>query len=113
MDINPVVFVNLKKRTVTMTEEQAPYEVPSKKEIKDRIIRVKLIDGSMIHGRVNLNRSEGFDRVSDLVVSDREQFLILIDATAYEIEVEKPIKYKTLFINKNHIIWASPDEDQK
>jgi len=39
-----------------------------------RIIRIKLIDGTKINGRVNINidRNEGFDRLSDLVSSNDE-----------------------------------------
>ena len=48
-----MVFVTLKKRITIMTEEQARYKGASKKEIKDYIIRVNLIDGSKINGRVN------------------------------------------------------------
>jgi hypothetical protein len=59
---------------------------------------------------VNINRKGGFDRVSDLVACDGEPFLVLIDATAYEAGVESPVKHKTLFVNKHHIIWASPEE---
>lgn len=84
----------------------------SKKEIIDRIIRIKLIDGTKINGRVNINRNEGFDRLSDLVASDHEPFLILIDAVAYETDIENPVKYETLFVNKTHILWSSPDETQ-
>ncbi len=83
------------------------------KEINDRTIKIKLVDGSRINGRVNINRNKGFDRVSDLVSNSQEPFLILIDATAYEADIEIPVKYKTLFVNKNHIIWASPDDAQK
>lgn len=84
-----------------------------KKEIIDRIIRIKLIDGTQINGRVNINRNEGFDRLSDLVSSNQEPFLILIDAVAYEIGIKNPIKYETLFVNKKHILWSSPDETQE
>ena len=84
-----------------------------KKEIKDRIIRIKLVDGSNINGRANINRNEGFDRLSDLVTSNQEPFLILIDATVYEAGTETPAKNKTLFVNKTHILWSAPDEDQK
>ena len=84
-----------------------------KKEIIDRIIRIKLIDGTQINGRVNINRNEGFDRLSDLVSSNQEPFLILIDAVAYEAGIDNPVKYETLFVNKNHILWSSPDETQE
>lgn len=81
------------------------------KETKGRIIRMQLIDGSKVNGQVNINRDPQYDRVSDLVAS-REPFLILTNVTIYQTELEKSIKHKTLFVNKNHIIWASPDEDQ-
>jgi len=85
----------------------------AKKEIRDRIIRIKLIDGTKIKGRVNINRNDGFDRLSDLVSSNQEPFLILIDAVSYEAGIENPVKYKTLFVNKTHILWSSPDETQE
>jgi len=96
-----------------MTEEKKSYETNPDQEMVERIIRIKLIDGSDINGRININRSEGFDRLSDLVVNDREPFLVIINATVHEKDLDKPIKYKTLFLNKNHIIWAAPDESQK
>ena len=34
-----------------------------------RIIRIKLVDGTIIHGQVNINQEEGYDRVSDLLGS--------------------------------------------
>ena len=96
-----------------MTEDQTPYEFPPNKKIEARIVRLKLIDGTRISGQINIKRGSGFDRVSDLVSSNKEPFLVLIDATAYEADVEKPVKHKTLFVNKNHIIWAVPEESQK
>ena len=83
------------------------------KEIKDRIIRIQLIDGSQVNGQVNLNRDPQYDRLSDLVASEREPFLILYNVTIHQADLDNPIKHKTLFVNKAHIIWASPEEDQK
>ena len=113
-DIGHVVFfVTLKKWTITMTEEQALYEVSPNKDIKGCIIRIKLIDGSKINGRVNLNGNDDFDRLSDLVASGQKPFLVFFDATVYEVGIENPVKYKTLFVNKNHIIWASLKKRQR
>jgi len=95
-----------------MTEDQTPYEFPPNKKIEARIVRLKLIDGTRISGQINIKRGSGFDRVSDLFTSSQEPFLVLIDATAYEAGIEKPVKHKTLFVNKNHIIWAVPEESQ-
>ena len=96
-----------------MKEEIKSYETNTKKEIKDRIIRVKLIDGTNINGRVNINRSKGFDRLSDLVNSDQNPFLTVMDASVHDNDLEKSVRHKTLFINKNHILWATPEENQK
>ncbi len=82
------------------------------KTIKDRLIRLKLIDGTIVSGQVNINREPGYDRLSDMVVSYREPFLVLFSVTVTHKEYEMPVNHKTLFINKNHILWASPDEDQ-
>ncbi len=96
-----------------MTEEKNTYKTSTDQEMVERIIRINLIDGSNINGRININRADGFDRLSDLVVNDREPFLVIINATVHEKDFEKPIKYKTLFLNKRHIIWAAPEESQK
>ena len=96
-----------------MTEEKKSYKINPGQEMVERIIRIKLIDGSDINGRININIDDGFDRLSDLVVNDREPFLVIINATVHEKDFEKPIKYKTLFLNKRHIIWAAPEESQK
>lgn len=82
-------------------------------EVNARIIRLKLVDGTLVNGQVNINRDHGYDRLSDLVANFREPFLILYNVTVrYETE-DNPVKHKTLFINKDHILWAEPDEDQK
>lgn len=83
------------------------------KEIKDRIIRIRLADGTMISGQININRDHGYDRLSDLVANYREPFLIVYNVTAYLADIDTPSRHKTLFINKDHIVWAEPDEDQK
>ncbi len=83
------------------------------KEPKDRIIRIKLIDRSQVNGQVNLNRDPQYDRLSDLVASEKEPFLILYNVTIHQTDLDNPIKHKTLFVNKAHIIWASPEDDQK
>jgi len=95
-----------------MTEVQSTYEVSPSKKIEAQIVRLKLIDGTRINGQINIKRGPGFDRISDLVASDKEPFWVLIDVTAYEAGTENPVNHKTLFINKSHIIWAVPEESQ-
>ncbi len=82
------------------------------KEMKDRIIRLRLIDGTLVNGQININRDHGYDRLSDLVANYREPFLILFNVTVILGSIDNPVKHKTLFVNKDHIIWAEPDEDQ-
>ncbi len=91
-----------------MTKAMAP-----KKEINDRIIRIKLVDGSNINGRININKDDGFDRLSDLVNSEQNPFLTVMDASVHDKELETSVRHKTLFINKIHILWATPEENQK
>ena len=82
-----------------------------KKDVKARIIRLKLVDGTVMNGHVNINRDHGYDRLSDLITNPRDHFLIMYDVTVHPGNIDNPIRYKTLFINKRHIMWAEPDTD--
>ena len=82
-----------------------------KREVMDRGIRIKLIDGTYIKAKINIQRAPGYDRLSDVIASKNEPFLVLFDAASYHSSLSEPIKNKTLFVNKDHIISASPDED--
>ena len=96
-----------------MTEHQLSDPADGSLEsIESRILRLKLVDESQVVGRVNINRGGGYDRVSDLLVTSEEPFLVMFSVTVYFKDIEKPIKYKTFFVNKSHILWASPEEDQ-
>ena len=66
-----------------------------------RAITIKTTDGSTINGKVNLTSKQ---RVSDLFTDADSQFIILVDA------VTKEGSGKILFINKEHIVWAEPEE---
>ncbi len=96
-----------------MTKKAAPSGNSPVNEIKDRIIKIKLVDGTQVNGQININRDPRFNRVSDILASKHESFLILSNVSVYHANFDDPEKKQTLFINKNHIIWASPDEDQK
>jgi hypothetical protein len=80
------------------------------RDINSGIIKVTLVDGTQISACVNLDRQPGYNRVSDLISSDREPFLILMNSTMYKKGFESPLKYETLFINKDHIMWATPED---
>ena len=82
-------------------------------DVKERIVRIKLNDGTLINGQVNLQRDPGYERLSDLVADQDHSFLILFNATIYDISAQNPIKRNAIFVNKNHILWVEPDEDEK
>ncbi len=84
-----------------------------KYKINSKIIRLTMNNGDQINGSVNIERNDGYDRVSDLITHNDEMFLVLMNATVHQRSAEKGIRYKTIFVNKNHIIWASPDEDER
>ena len=82
------------------------------KDINTRTIRVSLVDGTQISACVNIDRQPGYNRLSDLISSDREPFLILMNSTMYIPGLDMPEKHDTLFINKDHILWATPEDNQ-
>ena len=65
-----------------------------------RIITVKTTDGETILGKINLSSKQ---RVSDIFTRSEQPFIVLTDATS------KDVTNKTLFINKDHIIWVEPE----
>ncbi len=95
-----------------MTEEQAQYHAEPNKTIESRIIRMRLIDGTQVNGQVNLNRNTQHDRLSDLICSGQDSFLVLFNVTSHHKDLDDSVRHETLFVNKSHIIWATPDEDQ-
>ena len=83
------------------------------KAIDPRIIRIRMINGVRITGQVNIKRYPGYDRLSEIVAGDMEPFLVIINATVNEKDFDKPVRIKTLILNKSHILWAEPEEDEK
>lgn len=82
------------------------------REINSRTLRIKLVDGSFITGHINIHRAPGFERVSDMVTESSDRFLVMFSVTIRRDDTVQPIQYKTLFVNRDHILWAAPDEDQ-
>ena len=78
--------------------------------IESRSIQIKLVDGTQINGEVNINRGNGYDRLSDLVGDYQENFLTLFNATLYERNLDPQIKLETIMVNKNHILYSIPNE---
>ncbi|MBU1341937.1 MAG: hypothetical protein KKE44_10165 [Proteobacteria bacterium] len=81
------------------------------KDINSRTIKISMVDGTLISACVNLDRDPGYNRLSDLISSDREPFLILMNSTMQKPGVKIAEKHDTLFINKEHILWATPENN--
>lgn len=82
------------------------------KDINSRTIKITLVDGTQINACVNIDREPGYSRLSDLISSEHEPFLILMNSTMYKPGFKHPEKYDTLFINKDHILWATPEDSR-
>ena len=82
-------------------------------DINTRNLRLALVDGSQINACVNIDRQPGYDRVSDLISSSREPFLILMNATMHKSGIGTPMQHDTIFVNKDHIVWAIPEENSE
>ena len=67
-----------------------------------KAITIMTVDGATIQGKVYIESEE---RMSDLFTKSKSPFLIMVHA------VSRDVQDKTLFINKEHIIWAEPEED--
>ena len=65
-----------------------------------RKITIRTTDGSTLYGKVNLGKN---DRVSDLFNSVHP-FIVMVDV------LFKDGTGKTMFVNKNHIVWVEPEE---
>lgn len=79
------------------------------REVNSRTLRLKLVDGSNVTGQINLNRHPMYERVSDIVTQNTEQFLVLF-AVSVDTKSKGRVNHKTLLINREHIIWAAPQD---
>lgn len=66
-----------------------------------RLITIKTSDGATVQGKVNISPNQ---RVSELFNLQKGPFVVMVDASYGEV------KGKTLFINKDHIIWVEPEQ---
>jgi hypothetical protein len=76
------------------------------RKMDPRNVILKLADGSMVKGKINLHHDEAvIQRVSDIFTRIADPFLVVFDATV-EGEVGKVV-----IINKRSVVWASPVDD--
>lgn len=78
-----------------MTNHEKNYETDY------RMISIKTSDGSSVRGKVNIAPNQ---RVSELFTIQKGPFVVVIEAGIGEVTG------KTLFINKDHIVWVEPED---
>ena len=66
-----------------------------------RKITIRTMDGSTIYGQVNIANKQ---RVSDLFTTSDDLFIVIVNASL------KDSTGKTMFVNKNHIVWVEPED---
>ena len=65
-------------------------------------VQVKVSDGSLLRGRVNIG--ENYRRLSDLFRHSNDSFIVMVS----EESPDNP--QKVYFINKSYIIWAEAQD---
>lgn len=78
------------------------------KGLNAHTVTIKLVDGSIIQGKVNLHRNDlDINRVSDLFTRVDDPFVVVFDVAA---------ESKTggvLILNKSNILWVEPGDNSR
>lgn len=77
------------------------YHEELRKKVVEKSVYVKMLEGSLIHGKINIGMN---DRLSDVFTKGDSPFVVIYDIG----EGEGP--KKVLIVNKSHIVWVEPDE---
>ena len=76
------------------------------RRIEARKVTIKLVDGSLVQGKVNLlNDEAAVQRVSDIFTKLTDPFIVVFDATA------EGRSGRVLIMNKRNVAWVSPEDD--
>jgi hypothetical protein len=78
------------------------------RRVNARAVTIKLVDGSLVNGKINLHRSDvDIGRVSDLFTRVKDPFIVVFDATA------EGKTGRVLILNKRNIIWIAPEDEPR
>jgi hypothetical protein len=78
------------------------------RRIDARTVTIKLVDGSVVNGKINLSRSDvEIQRVSELFTKVTDPFIVVFDATA------EGKTGRVLILNKRNIVWIAPEDDPR
>jgi hypothetical protein len=76
------------------------------RRIDARKVSIKMVDGSLIQGKVNLLHDEAVvQRVSDIFTKLTDPFIVVFDATA------EGKSGRVIILNKRNVTWISPEDD--
>ena len=76
------------------------------RRINARKVSSKMVDGSLVHGKVNIYHDEEVvQRVSDIFTKVSDPFIVVFDVTA------DGRSGRVFIINKRNIAWVSPEKD--
>jgi hypothetical protein len=76
------------------------------RRIEARKVTIKMVDGSLVQGKVNLlTNEEAIQRVSDIFTKLVDPFVVLFDVTT------EGRGGRVLILNKRNVAWVSPEDD--
>jgi hypothetical protein len=76
------------------------------RRVDARKVTIKMVDGSLVQGKVNVfHDEEVVRRVSDIFTKVEDLFIVVFDATA------DGKSGRVLIINKRNIAWVSPEDE--
>ena len=76
------------------------------RRIEARKVTIKLVDGSLVQGQVNVYQDEEtVQRVSEIFTKLADPFVVVFNATA------EGKSGRVLILNKRNIAWVSPEDD--
>ncbi|MGB5619900.1 MAG: hypothetical protein WBM78_23880 [Desulfobacterales bacterium] len=75
---------------------------------RSKEVIIKTSDGTIISGQINLDSEEvAADRVSDLLVKGKNNFLLVYNAEDMKVMEEQ---VSVVLLNKQHILWVIPND---
>jgi D-alanine-D-alanine ligase-like ATP-grasp enzyme len=83
------------------------WDKDSSLEIEARKVTIKLVDGSVVKGKINLHKHKDemiIPRMSEIFTKQEDPFVVVFEAT-FEGGSDR-----VLIINKHNIILVSPDD---
>jgi len=82
-------------------------EKDSSREIQDRKVTIRLVDGSLVKGKINLHKHKDesiIQRPSEMFTKHQDPFVVVFEATF------EGVSDRVVFINKRNILFVSPDD---